>query len=71
MLILEYVIRIWNLNQALNHGLILKKVHRVIKFNQNRKEKELFSIINKLSCYKSFQGKFISSRNGNNSTTNE
>ena len=24
-----------NLNQALNHRLILKKVHRVIKFNQN------------------------------------
>ena len=24
-----------NLNQALNHGLALKKVHRVIRFNQN------------------------------------
>ena len=24
-----------NLKQALNHGLLLKKVHRVIKFNQN------------------------------------
>ena len=23
-----------SLNQALNHGLILKKVHRVIQFNQ-------------------------------------
>ena len=31
----EYVIHIRNLNQALNHGLVLKKVHRVIKFNQN------------------------------------
>ena len=30
----EYVIRIRNLKQALNHGLVLKKVHRVIKFNQ-------------------------------------
>ena len=30
----EYLIRIRNLKQALNHGLILKKVHRVIKFNQ-------------------------------------
>ena len=29
----EYVILIWNLKQALNHGLVLK-VHRVIKFNQ-------------------------------------
>ena len=24
-----------NLKQALNHGLVLKKVHRVIKFDQN------------------------------------
>ena len=31
----EYVIHIRNLKQALNHGLILKKVHRVIKFNQS------------------------------------
>ena len=30
----EYVIRIRNLKQALNHGLILKKVHRVIRLNQ-------------------------------------
>ena len=30
----EYVIRIRNLKQALNHGLVLKKVHSVIKFNQ-------------------------------------
>ena len=29
------VIHIRNLKQALNYGLILKKVHRVIKFNQN------------------------------------
>ena len=27
----EYVIDIRNLKQALNHGLVLKKVHRVIK----------------------------------------
>ena len=31
----EYVIHIRNLKQALNHGLVLKKVHSVIKFNQN------------------------------------
>ena len=31
----EYIIHIRNLNQALNHGLVLKKVHRVIKFDQN------------------------------------
>ena len=31
----EYVIHIRNLKQALNHELVLKKVHRVIKFNLN------------------------------------
>ena len=30
----EYVIHIRVLKQALNHGLVLKDVHRVIKFNQ-------------------------------------
>ena len=30
----EYVIHIKNIKQALNHELVLKKVHRVIKFNQ-------------------------------------
>ena len=29
----KYVVNI-NLKKALNHGLILKTVHRVIKFNQ-------------------------------------
>ena len=31
----EYFIHIRNLKQVLIHGLVLKKVHRVIKFNQN------------------------------------
>ena len=31
----EYVIHIRKLKQALNHGLILQKVHKLIKFNQN------------------------------------
>ena len=31
----EYVIHIRNLKQALNHGLLLKKVHKVTKFNEN------------------------------------
>ena len=31
----ECIIHIRNLKQALNHGLVFKKVHRVIKFNQN------------------------------------
>ena len=30
----NYVVHIKSLKQALNHGLILKKVHRVIQFNQ-------------------------------------
>ena len=30
----EYVMLIRNLKQALNHRLLLTKVHRVIKFNQ-------------------------------------
>ena len=31
----EYVIHIRNLKQALNQELVLRNVHRVIKFNQN------------------------------------
>ena len=31
----ECVMHMRNLKQALNHGLILEKVHRVIEFNQN------------------------------------
>ena len=31
----EHNIHIRNLEQALNHGLVLKKIHRVIKYNQN------------------------------------
>ena len=34
-----YVIHIRNLKQTLNHGLVLKKVHRVIKFDQNTRLK--------------------------------
>ena len=30
----EYVLHIRNLNQALDHRLVLKKVHEVIKFNE-------------------------------------
>ena len=31
----EYIIHISNLKQTLSHELVLKKVHRVTKFNQN------------------------------------
>ena len=30
----NYVVHIRSLKQALDHGLILKKVHKVIQFNQ-------------------------------------
>ena len=30
----QYVIHIRNLTQALNHGLVLKRVQRIIKFKQ-------------------------------------
>ena len=30
----NYVVHMRALKQALNHGLMLKKVHRVIQFNQ-------------------------------------
>ena len=36
----NYVAHIISLKQALNHGLILKKVHRVIQFNQEAWLKE-------------------------------
>ena len=39
-MIKNYVDHISSLKQALNHGLILKKVHRVIKFNQSAWLKE-------------------------------
>ena len=32
---IEYVMHIKNWKQGLNHGLVLKKVQRVIEFNQN------------------------------------
>ena len=32
---IEQDIHIRNLKQALSHGLVLKKFHKVIKFNQN------------------------------------
>ena len=30
----EYFIQIRNLKQPLSHGLVLKKLHRIVKFNQ-------------------------------------
>ena len=36
----NYVVHIRSLKQALNHGLILKNIHRVIQFNQKAWLKE-------------------------------
>ena len=36
----NYVVNIRSLKQVLNHGLILKKIHRVIQFNQKAWLKE-------------------------------
>ena len=44
----NYVIRTRALKQALNHGLILKKVHRVIQFNQKAWFKPYINMITKL-----------------------
>ena len=40
----EYVIHIRNLKQALNHKLVLKKVHRMIEFNQKVWPKSYFDM---------------------------
>ena len=44
----EYVIHIRVLKQALNHGLVLKDVHRVIKFNQEEQLKPYITTNTKL-----------------------
>ena len=41
---LNYFVHIRSLKQALNHGLILKKVHRVIQFNQKAWLKEYIDL---------------------------
>ena len=44
----EYSIHIRNLKQGLNHGSVLKKVYRVIKFNQNSSLKPYIDMSNDL-----------------------
>ena len=44
----EYVIHIRSLNQALNHELVWKKVHGVIKFNQEASLKPYIDVNTKL-----------------------
>ena len=38
----EYVIHIRNLKKALDQGLLLKKAHTVIKFNQKSLDKNIY-----------------------------
>ena len=38
----KYVVHISILKEALNHGLKLKKVHRLIEFNQRSMVKEIY-----------------------------
>ena len=45
----EYAIQIRNLKQALNHGLILKKPHRLIKLKQNDWLKPYIDVNTKLT----------------------
>ena len=40
----NYIVHIRSLKQALDHGLILKKVHRVIQFNQEAWLKEFIDM---------------------------
>ena len=44
----NYPVHIRALKQALSHGLILKKVHRVIQFNQEEQFKPYIDINTKL-----------------------
>ena len=41
---IEYVIPIRNLKEALNNGLVLEKVHRIIKFKQKARVKRYTDI---------------------------
>ena len=41
---IEYFIYISNLKQTLNHGLVFKKVHKEIKFNQTARLKPYINI---------------------------
>ena len=41
---IEYVIPIRNLKEALNNGLVLEKLHRIIKFKQKARVKRYTDI---------------------------
>ena len=54
----EYLIHIRNLKQAWNHGLILKKLYRVIKFNQKAWPKPYIEMNSNTKCKKFWKSLF-------------
>ena len=57
---IDYVVDIRSLKQALNHGLILTKVHGVIQFNQEAWLKEYIDMNTELRKQaKSFEKEFF------------
>ena len=56
----EYVIHIRNSKQVLHHGLVLKKVHRAVKFNENAWLKSYIDMNTKLRKNKNdFEKNFL------------
>ena len=55
----EYVIHIKNLKQALNDGLVLKKIQRVIRFNQEAWLKTLIKILTWIQTKKESEIRFL------------
>ena len=71
----KYVMHIRALKQALNHGLILKRVHRVIQFNQRAWLKRYIDmntgLRKEVKNKKKLFRKFVGNRNENNKSKNE
>ena len=55
----EYVIHIKNLKQALNDGLVLKKIQRNIRFNQEAWLKTLIKILTWIQTKKESEIRFL------------
>ena len=55
----EYVTHIKNLKQALNDGLVLKKIQRVIRFNQEAWLKTLIKILTWIQTKKESEIRFL------------
>ena len=61
----EYVIHIKNLKQALNDGLVLKKIQRVIRFNQEAWLKTLIKILTWIQTKKESEIRFLQIKSTN------